>query len=207
MKSTLAALAQQRVVPVLRDPTAADAVATARACASGGMSVVELTCTTPDVANAISELRDAGLVVGLGTITSAERVGPAVEAGASFVVSYCAPEGFVAAAHDYGVVAVPGALTPSEVETCRLAGADVIKLFPAERLSPSYLGQLLAVMPDARLMVTGGVGVSAESIRPWLMAGATAVGVGGAIGMAANVGTERVETRARCALAAASGWR
>jgi 2-dehydro-3-deoxyphosphogluconate aldolase / (4S)-4-hydroxy-2-oxoglutarate aldolase len=198
--STLLSIAEQCVIPVLRNASPEDAVATAHACARAGMSVVELTCTTPGVEDAISTLRDDGMIVGLGTITGIDRIGPAVRAGASFVVSYCAPDGFVACAHDHDVVAIPGAFTPSEVEACRLDDADAVKLFPAERLSPAYLGQLLAVMPDLRLMATGGIGPSAESIRPWLAAGALAVGLGGALGTAANDGEAEVQLRARQAV-------
>jgi 2-dehydro-3-deoxyphosphogluconate aldolase / (4S)-4-hydroxy-2-oxoglutarate aldolase len=201
--STLVSIGEQCVIPVLRDASPENAVATARACARAGMSVVELTCTTPGVEAAISQLRDDGMVVGLGTIRGVERIGPAVEAGASFVVSYFAPDGFVASAHDHQVVAIPGAFTPTEVELCRAQGADAVKLFPAERLSTAYLRQLLSVMPDLALMVTGGIGTSSDSIRPWLAAGAFAVGVGGALGSVASDGEAQVQSRAAEVLQAA----
>lgn len=203
MSAPLESIAGQQVIPVLRCANPTDAVATARAFADAGMSVVELTCTIPNVEDAIAQLRDDGLTVGLGTITSVDRVGPAVDAGASFVVSFCAPEGLVRAAHEHGAIAIPGALTPGEVAACRCAGADVIKLFPAEQLSPGYLRHLLTVMPGLRLMPTGGIAPSTEGIQPWLSAGAVAVGVGGALGTVSELGAEQAQERARRAVEAA----
>ncbi len=188
---------------MLRCTDVDDAIATARACARAGMNVIELTRSTPDVEHAIEQLRaDDGLVVGLGTITSHEQVAAAVSAGASFVVSFCAPDGFVQTAHEHGVVAIPGAFTPSEVEACRQAGADAVKLFPATQLLPSYVADLHAVIPDVRLLPTGGLKPIAVSLSPWLAAGAWAVGVGGSLGTAATVGPEEVTRRARNALRA-----
>lgn len=204
MSSPLESIAAQRAVPVLRCPDVDDTIATARACARAGMNVIELTTSTPDVERAIERLcADEGLVVGLGTITSREQVTTAVSAGASFVVSFCAPDGFVQTAHEHSVIAIPGALTPSEVEACRQAGADAVKLFPATQLLPSYVGDLHAVMPDVRLLPTGGLKPVAVSLSPWLAAGAWAVGVGGSLGTAASVGAEEVTRRARRALRAA----
>lgn len=204
MSTVLDSIAAQRVIPVLRCADTGDAVATARACAAAGMSVVELTCTTPDVEEAIAELSDDGLIVGLGTITSAERVRSAAGAGAAFVVSFCAPGGLVAAARACNVVAIPGALTPSEVQACREARADAIKVFPAEQLSPSYLRQLHAVMPNLRLMVTGGLRPSPASLSPWLSAGAFALGLGVGPETVAEVGEKPVRMWARRALEAAA---
>ncbi|MCC6830283.1 MAG: bifunctional 4-hydroxy-2-oxoglutarate aldolase/2-dehydro-3-deoxy-phosphogluconate aldolase [Thermoleophilia bacterium] len=194
-------LGAQRVVPVLRNADAADAVATARACARGGARVVELTCSTPDVERAIAELAgDEGMVVGLGTIADAVRVAGAVAAGARFVVSYTAPPGFVAAAREAGVLAIPGAFTPTEVAACARDGARAVKLFPARALGPAVVRDLRTVLPGVPLLVTGGIGARAQDVAPWLEAGALAVGLGGALGTAAADGAGEVERRLRAAL-------
>jgi 2-dehydro-3-deoxyphosphogluconate aldolase/(4S)-4-hydroxy-2-oxoglutarate aldolase len=199
----LEAIARQRVVPVLRSADVDDAVATARALAGAGMTVIELTRTTPDVARALEELRhDDGLVLGLGTVTAAEQVREAVAAGARFVVSFTAPAGMVATAAELGVPAIPGALTPTEVLACLEAGAPAVKLFPGRAVSPAYLRDLRAVMPQLRALVTGGLTADAESLRPWLNAGAFAVGLGGELGTVAAHGADEVQRRARAALAA-----
>jgi len=199
----LDAIAAQRVVPVIRTADAADAVATARACAAGGMRIVELTCTTPDVVAALEALRDDDVCAGLGTVTTVGEVERAAAAGAAFVVSYTKPPGMVAAAHAAGLPAIPGALTPTEVAACLRDGADAVKLFPARAVSPAHLRDLRAVMPSLRAMATGGV--AAEDIGAWLAAGADAVGVGSELGTVARDGADVVRARAAALLAAARG--
>ena len=101
-------LAGQRVLPVLRCADADDAVATARAAAAAGCRVVELTMSTPGVETAIGPLVVDGLVVAVGTVRDAEEVPRLAEAGASLVVSFWNPPGFVAAASAAGIPAIPG---------------------------------------------------------------------------------------------------
>ncbi len=202
MLLVLEKLAAQRVVPLIRCLDSEDAIATGRACARGGMTVVELSCTVPNVERAIVALAAEGLVVGLGAVPAAERIGPAVSAGASFVTSFCAPMSLIATAHEHGVLAIPGALTPSEVRACQEADADAVRLFPAAQFSPGYAHHLLAVMPEVSLMPTGGIRPSAESVSPWLVAGALAVGVESGVGTVAEIGEDQVEFRARRALQA-----
>jgi 2-dehydro-3-deoxyphosphogluconate aldolase/(4S)-4-hydroxy-2-oxoglutarate aldolase len=117
-------------------------------------------------------------------------------------VSFCTPEAFVAMAHDHGVPAIPGALTPGEVAACERAGADAVKLFPASLLSPAYVHELRAVMPKVRVVVTGGLKADPASLQPWLSAGVLATGVGGSLGTVATVGAAEVQRRAQLALAA-----
>ena len=136
--SSILAIAAQRVVPVVRCRDAEDAVLTARAAGAGGMRVVELTLTTPDVHQALRELRGVGLLLGLGSLLDAADVAPAVEAGAEFVVTFgCVPD-LVAAAREASVPAVQGALTPGEVLAAHVAGADAVKVFPARAVSPAW---------------------------------------------------------------------
>ncbi len=193
-------IAAQRVIPVIRSASTADAVATARACARAGMRVVELTCTVPDAREALSQLRDDGLTLGLGTVTDARHVESAAAAGAQFVVSFAAPVGFVARAAELGLTAIPGGFTPSELAACAGAGARLVKLFPARLAAPGYLRDVRAVLPDTALMVTGGIGVDDGDVAAWLGAGATAVGLGSELGTVATTGADEVERRARAAL-------
>jgi 2-dehydro-3-deoxyphosphogluconate aldolase / (4S)-4-hydroxy-2-oxoglutarate aldolase len=203
-EAVLERLAAQRVVPVLRSATVQDALDTARACARAGMSVIELTRSTPDVEEAVSTLSEQGLLVGVGTITDAGQVRGAVAAGARFVVSYTMPAGIVPTATELGVASIPGAFTPTEVAACVAAGATAVKLFPVRALSPDYLRDLRAVMPQLRAVASGGLSPEAGRIQPWLEAGALAVGLGSDLGTVASLGAEEVERRARLALAAAA---
>jgi 2-dehydro-3-deoxyphosphogluconate aldolase/(4S)-4-hydroxy-2-oxoglutarate aldolase len=186
-------LHDQAWVPVLRNADAGDAVATARACA---VDVVELTYSTPGVLDAIRELVAGGSTVGVGTVRTTDQVREAAAAGASFVVSFHRPPGFVAAALDAGVVPLPGALTPHEVAAAIDDGAPAVKIFPARLVPPAYLRDLAAVIGPVPLVVTGGIGADPESLRPWLAAGAWAVGVGGQLGTVAGDGAEVVRQRA-----------
>lgn len=176
--ATLERLGRQAIVPVLRSDTAARAAERARAMASAGLEAVELTLSTPDVLSAVRELATEGLTVGLGTITSADQIAPAVAAGATFVVSYAHPPGFVASARRMGAPAIPGAFTPSEVLAARAVGAPAVKVFPGGRVGPAYLRDLLAVMPGLRLMATGGIAADAAELARWRAAGAWCVGLG-----------------------------
>lgn len=200
MSEVLERIAAQRVLPVLRAADVDDAVATARACARAGMSVIELTRTTPDVERALRELGDDHLLLGLGSVTRAEQVRPAVDAGARFVVSFAVCDRVVEAAAGLAVTPIPGALSPTEVLRCLHAGAPAVKLFPARILRPAFLRDLSAVIPGLRALVTGGIPASREGIAPWLDAGALAVGIGGELGTVAQHGAHEVERRARAAL-------
>lgn len=194
----LDAIERQRVVPVLRSRDADDAIATGRACIRAGMSVIELTYSIPEVERALVALaRDEGIVVGIGTVTEPSQVEASVERGARFIVSYGFDQAVMTSAVKLGVAAIPGALTPSEVAGCRQAGAAAVKLFPARLLEPAYLQDLAAVMPGLKIVVTGGIAATREGIRPWLEAGALAVGVGSALGSAATEGVDEVERRCR----------
>jgi Entner-Doudoroff aldolase len=195
-------LAAQRVLPVLRCVDAQDAIATARAAAAAGCRIVEVTMSTPGVEAAIAPLLEEGLVVAVGTLRTVADVGPLAAAGASLVVSFWNPPGFVAAATAAGIPAIPGGFTPSELAAALADGAAAVKLFPAAFADPSYLGALRPLLPELRVLVTGGI--EPDGVAPWLAAGALAVGLGGSLGTAATVGADEVERRMRAALAAAS---
>jgi len=197
----LGEIAAQRIVPVLRSRGPADAIATARACARGGMRVIELTHSTADVESAVRVLVEQDdLIVGVGTVTDPDQVRASVALGARFIVSYAFDSQVVETAVELGVVVIPGAFTATEVANCRRAGASAVKLFPAHLVEPSYLGDLRAVMPGTEFMVTGGIPSTPEGIHPWLDAGALAVGLGSALGNAAADGADEVERRCRKAL-------
>lgn len=191
----LAALRAQQWVPVLRSHDSADAVATALACRDAGASVVELTYSTPGVLEAVAELTAAGMRIGVGTVRTPHQVSDAVGAGASFVVSFHRPIGFLAAAAESGVLAIPGALTPHEVAAALDEGAQAVKVFPARLVPPSYLGDLRAVLGDVPLLVTGGIDAERAAIKPWLDAGAWCVGIGSQLGSALRDGPAEVSRR------------
>lgn len=192
----LAALGRQKWVPVLRCADPDDAVATSLACRVGGADVVELTYSTPGVLEAVRALSEAGMDVGVGTVRTTAQVQDAVAAGASFVVSFYRPAGFLAAAAEAGVLAIPGALTPQEVSDALDDGAQAVKVFPARLVPPAYLSDLRAVLGPVPILATGGIAADRAGIEPWLAAGAWCVGVGGQLGTVANDGADLVTQRA-----------
>ena len=195
-------LARQRILPVLRCKDAEDTIATARATAAAGCRVVEVTLSTPRAEDAIAPLVADGLVVAVGTVPDASAVQRLADLGASLVVSFWNPPGFVAAAAEAGIPAIPGGFTTHELATAHADGAAAVKLFPAGHTDPSFITSLRPLLPDLRLLVTGGI--EPDGVRSWLDAGALAVGLGSRLGTAATVGAAEVERRCRIALAAAS---
>lgn len=187
----------QFVIPVLRCSTPDGAIATALALAEGGLKIVELTISTPDVFVAVERLRSEGLCAGVGTVTRPAEVHTAADAGANFVVSFTRPAGFMEAAASRTVLAVPGAMTPTEVHAAVLEGAGVVKLFPARVLGREIIADLRPLMPGVRFIATGGIPLAPASISAWLRSGATAVGIGRALGEVDEVGTTEVTRRAR----------
>jgi len=178
MNPIAARIAERRVVAILRcdEPARVGAEVI-----EGGVDVVEVPLNVPGALAAIYSLVDAfpGALVGAGTVMDAAGARAALDAGARFLLSPVLRVEVVAAAHGAGAAAIPGAFTPTEIDACMLAGADLVKLFPADRLQPADLCTLLAALPAARLMPTGGI--DAANAADWLAAGAAAVGVGGAL--------------------------
>lgn len=182
--STVQKLRDAGVVAVVRTATVEQAVEAVQALAVGGVLAAEVTFTVPGAADAIAQLRDQhragdlpqGLVLGAGTVCTAAQAKEAIDAGATYLVSPHTEPEVMAVAADRDVAMLPGALTPGEVYAAYTAGADVIKIFPAARMGPSYLKDLGGPYPQIPLMPTGGVSV--ENVHEWVAAGAVAVGVG-----------------------------
>jgi 2-dehydro-3-deoxyphosphogluconate aldolase/(4S)-4-hydroxy-2-oxoglutarate aldolase len=181
-RRTVDDLLARGAVAVVRLPDASRAAAVADALAAGGVTAVEMTFTTAGALEAIAAMRrTAGdtLLVGAGTVLDADTARRAIEAGATYVVSPVFRAAVVEEAHRQGVPAMPGAYTPTEILTAHEAGADVVKVFPADSLGPSYIRGVRAAMPFLRLMPTGGV--TPDNVGEWLAAGAVAVGLGSAL--------------------------
>ncbi len=165
-------LTSARAVAVLRANGARSAAAAARAIVAGGVRAIEVTMTVPDAYDAMRQLAgDGSLILGAGTVLTAEEVDACVGAGARFIVSpTCCPE-VIARAKHHDVVAIPGAMTPTEVLAAWNHGADMVKIFPAARLGPEYLTDLRGPLPDIPLVPTGGI--TDRNALAYLDAGAT----------------------------------
>lgn len=181
-EGVVARIAAHGAVAVVRLPESRAAMDAVRAVHAGGVAVIELTLTTPGALGIIAELARWApdeVLVGAGSVLDADAARRAVDAGARFVVSPVCRRAVIDEAHRLGVPAMPGGYTPTELLAAHDAGADVVKVFPAETLGPAFVKGVLAPMPFLRLMPTGGV--TPENAGDWLRAGAIAVGLGSAL--------------------------
>jgi 2-dehydro-3-deoxyphosphogluconate aldolase / (4S)-4-hydroxy-2-oxoglutarate aldolase len=198
-----------RAVAVVRLPSADAVHHTVDALLAGGVRAIELTLTTPGALSVLSALRGrlgAAVVLGAGSVLSAADARAAIAAGATFVVSPVCDADVIQAAHNADVPAMVGGYTPNELLHAHRLGADVIKLFPADTLGPSYVRGVLAPMPFLRIMPTGGV--TPANAGEWLRAGAVAVGVGSALvdaKLVASDAFDEIRSRAEQTMASVAG--
>lgn len=179
---TLKQMSACGVVAVIRAHTSAQLLDIAAALVKGGVTIIEVTTSTPKAIRGIENLVDAlgdKAVVGVGTVLDAGTCAAAISAGAEFVVSPVLNTSIIETTRKLGKVSIPGAFTPTEILTAWSAGADVVKIFPATTMGPQYVKDLLAPMPFLRLIPTGGV--TAKNTHEWINAGALAVGAGSSL--------------------------
>jgi 2-dehydro-3-deoxyphosphogluconate aldolase/(4S)-4-hydroxy-2-oxoglutarate aldolase len=177
--SAIETIRAARLVAILRRAAEADAEVARLAVA--GVRVVEITLDSDDALGAIERARARGDVTVLaGTVREPAQVDAAVAAGAEGIVAPSLSLAVLERAAALGAPSIPGALTPTEVETAWRAGAALVKLFPARLGGPRYVQDLLAPLADVPLVATGGV--DATNARAFLDAGAVAVGVGSGLG-------------------------
>jgi 2-dehydro-3-deoxyphosphogluconate aldolase/(4S)-4-hydroxy-2-oxoglutarate aldolase len=179
---TLKRILDGGIVAVVRSESSAALVKVVQALAEGGVTAAEVTFTVPDAVEVIRQIRrdvGDGVVLGAGTVLDPETARAAILAGAEYIVAPTLNLDVIRLCRRYSKVVMPGAFTPTEVLTAWEAGADIVKVFPADVGGPAYLKALCAPLPQVRLMPTGGVDLStAES---FLKAGACCLGVGSAL--------------------------
>jgi 2-dehydro-3-deoxyphosphogluconate aldolase/(4S)-4-hydroxy-2-oxoglutarate aldolase len=177
---TVATLRDVGIIPVIRADSAAVAIRVVEALVDAGLGIAEITMTVPDALGAMAQVaqRFAGRVLlGAGTVTDAETVRRAVDAGAEFIVSPCVVPAVIAAAGSAGVAVIPGALTPTEVFDATRVGADLVKIFPAQSVGgAAYVRALRGPFPNIPFVPTGGVNL--QTVGDFIRAGSAAVGVG-----------------------------
>jgi 2-dehydro-3-deoxyphosphogluconate aldolase / (4S)-4-hydroxy-2-oxoglutarate aldolase len=176
----VATLREVGIIPVIRADSAGAAAAVVETLIEAGLAVAEITMTVPDAIEAIASVakRLGGrMLVGAGTVTNAEAVRRALDAGAEFIVSPCLVPEVIKAAQRADVAILPGALTPTEVFEAFRQGGDMVKVFPAQNIGgAAYLRALRGPFPDIPLVPTGGV--TLDNVGEMFKAGAAAVGVG-----------------------------
>jgi 2-dehydro-3-deoxyphosphogalactonate aldolase len=168
------------VVAILRGIQPEEAVAVGAALLAEGLTILEVPLNSPNPLESIRRLHQAfgeRALVGAGTVTQEDEVAAITRAGAKLMVTPHADPALVRAARARGLIACPGFFTPGEAFALLAAGADALKLFPAEAASPAVLKALLAVLPKGTAVLPVG-GVGATTIPAWKAAGAAGFGVG-----------------------------
>lgn len=177
--ATLELMGAGRVVAILRGDFGPHDDAIVDALASRGVTSLELTIDSPNALARIARLAErlrGRVAVGAGTVLTAEQANAAAASGASFIVSPNRNVSVIKATVAAGMVALPGCQTPSEIVEAVAAGAQAVKLFPAEVLGPAFVRALRGPLPNVRMAPTGGV--TPAIAAQYRAAGAWAVGVG-----------------------------
>ncbi|NAO99760.1 bifunctional 4-hydroxy-2-oxoglutarate aldolase/2-dehydro-3-deoxy-phosphogluconate aldolase [Halomonas sp. MG34] len=180
--NTLNWIEDKKLIAILRGYNTADSIAIAKALHAGGITTLEVTLNSPSPFQTIekisSELGDE-VIVGAGTVLDAESARLAISAGAQFILSPTFDRETIKLTKRYGKVSIPGAFTPTEILNAFEEGADIIKVFPASTLGPSFVKDLRGPLPQLKLLPTGGVTV--ENVASFIKNGAVGVGLGSSL--------------------------
>lgn len=175
-------LQQSGIVAVMRRMKPQTVVEIVSALKRAGVTAVEITVEQPDGYACLDVLKKEfgdGILLGAGTVLDTETAKRAIEAGADFLVTPVVKTEVITMANRYGVLMASGAMTPTEILTAYEAGADIVKVFPANTLGPDYLKNVKGPLGHIPLMPTGGINL--DNLADYVRAGAISVGVGGAL--------------------------
>lgn len=170
------------VLAIVRADSSEQMVPVAAALAGGGITTMEITMNTPGALEAIGRVNTefgGKVLMGAGTVIDAETCRIAILAGAEFIVTPVTNIEVIRTCNRYGKPVICGAYTPTEALAAHEAGADFIKIFPADQLGPGYIKNLLAPLPMLRIIPTGGV--TPENAADYLNAGCVALAVGASL--------------------------
>lgn len=175
-QETLASIKSSKVVAVIRGNSAEEAIAITNAAIEGGIHLIEITYTTPNVQQVFEAFQQSDAVIGAGTVLDAETARHAILNGAKFVVSPHFNPDVARICNRYKIPYLPGCMTIQEMVLALECGCDILKLFPANNFEPSFIKSVKGPLPHVEIMPTGGI--NAENIGEWLSAGAVAAGIG-----------------------------
>ena len=166
------------VIPVIRASSKEEALAVIEAIVAGGIKTIEVTMTVPNAVELIGELSvREDLLIGAGSVLNPETALECINAGAKFIISPATNFDTIAYCNERETAVMPGAMTPTEIVNAWDAGADIIKVFPADAMGGAkYLRSLKAPLPHIKLIPTGGV--NQQTAADFIKAGAEAIGVG-----------------------------
>jgi len=171
---------QSGIVAVVRSPDSHQLVEVAKALADGGVTVMEITFSVPNALEVIRQVRQAlgdRILLGAGTVLDPETARAAILAGAELIVSPTLNFEVIRLCHRYDKLVMPGSFSPTEILAAWDAGADIVKVFPADVVGPAFFKALRGPLPQIRVMPTGGVDLNTAA--DFLKAGACCLGIGG----------------------------
>jgi len=171
------------IVAVVRAESSEQAIKIAEAVKAGGIQAIEITMTVPGAVEVIRDLAQTykknEILIGAGSVLDAETARICLLAGAEYIVSPAFDIETIKLCNRYQKIVIPGAMSVTEVLRAMEAGADVVKIFPAELFGPKIIEAIKGPLPQAPLLPTGGVNLN--NVDQWIIAGSFAVGVGGAL--------------------------
>lgn len=181
-EEVLQKIIENGIVAVIRAETPEQVKGAVKALKDGGVLSMEITFTVPNAVEMIRQTHEAygnEILLGAGTVTTPSDAAAAITAGARYIVSPNTNPEIIRLCNVLEAPVMPGAMTPTEVLNAWQAGADIVKVFPAEVLGPRYIKALRGPYPDIRLMPTGGV--TAENAGEWLAVGCTVLAAGSSL--------------------------
>ena len=176
----------KKIIAIIRGLSKEEAVDTAKALAAGGINMIEVTFDqtstdgykdTVEAIRTIASTMSGETYVGAGTVLTTEQVDLAYEAGAQYVITPSVDVNVIKHANELGMVTMPGALSPTEIEEAHKAGADFVKVFPCGNLGADYIKAVKAPLKHIPLLAVGGVNL--ENIESFVKAGVVGFGLGG----------------------------
>ena len=176
---------EQGILPLFYNDDAATSLSITRALYDAGLRCIEFTNRGANAFQNFSEmvkLRDQslpGLLLGIGTIKTAEDANKFLNVGADFLVSPVFDSSICDVAYINKVPWIPGVMTPTEIHVAQQAGCNLVKVFPGNVLQPSFVEAVLPLFSGIDFIVTGGVDSTEESIKAWFKSGVAAIGIGG----------------------------
>jgi 2-dehydro-3-deoxyphosphogalactonate aldolase len=199
-------LARSPLIAILRGVRPDEVVPICAALEEAGIRIAEVPLNSPEPLESIRRLADAfgdRMLIGAGTVMTPTQVEEVAASGGKLIVTPHADPEIVRAAKRLGLLAAPGFFTPAEAFSLLNAGADAIKLFPAEAASPAVLRAIRAILPPGTLVLPVG-GVGPDTIHPWHEAGAAGYGIASSIYKPGDT-AEVVGRKARALVAACAG--
>lgn len=182
---------ENKIVAVIRKADEKNIVPILKSLTDGGVKAVEITAETPHVGRvietAVNHMNDE-IIIGAGTVLDPETARSVIMAGAKFIVSPTLNTETLKLTNRYGILNIPGVLTPTEILTAYEHGAEMVKVFPADAFGPDYIKNILGPLPHVQAMVTGGI--TLENMNEYLSKGSVAVGIGSNLVNAAKLKTD-----------------